>query len=233
MVGMKSLLRVTGLAVLLAALAVAAITVDLPELGTIRDWLSGFGAAAPLIFLFGYALIVLAPVPKSVLSAAAGLAFGLPVGIAVVLGGATLGALGAFGVGRALGRDAISRHARGHLIQLDAALERHGLLAALMVRLIPVMPFTLLNYACGVTAMRWRHYALGTVAGLLPGTTVLVALGAAGRQLPTAALAAASIGLGTGSVVVGLIRHRRLRSGPERTRSGPEPFPGVQSRQAG
>jgi uncharacterized membrane protein YdjX (TVP38/TMEM64 family) len=180
-----------------------------PDLGGVRRWVDGWGPVAPVVYLVLYALIVLAPIPKSVFTAAAGLAFGIPVGLGVVIVGATLGALGAFLVGRGLGRDAVARYAGACLDRLDAAIERHGVLAALVVRLVPVLPFTLLNYACGVTAMRLRHYAVATVIGLLPGTTALVALGGAGVALPPGVLAAISIGLGTTALAVSWWRHRR------------------------
>jgi uncharacterized membrane protein YdjX (TVP38/TMEM64 family) len=88
---------------------------------------------------------------------------------------------------------------------------RHGVLAALVVRFVPVLPFTLLNYACGVTAMRLRHYVLGTAIGLLPGTSAVVALGSRGAQLSLWVPALASVGLGLASLAAGLIWHHRSR----------------------
>jgi uncharacterized membrane protein YdjX (TVP38/TMEM64 family) len=193
----STLARAAALATLLVAFGAAALLVDLPALGEIKVWIATVGPSAPLVFVLVYAVVVLLPVPKSVLSAAAGLAFGLPLGIALVLTAATTGAIGAFLLARMLGRDAVGRLTHGHLDRLDARLERHGLLAALMVRLVPVMPFTPLNYACGVTAMRLPHYAIGTVLGLIPGTSLLVALGSAGSQLSPWYLIGASAALAT------------------------------------
>jgi uncharacterized membrane protein YdjX (TVP38/TMEM64 family) len=206
---MKPLLRAGTLALALSALAVVALRVPLPQLSVLRVWVTGLGPAAPVVFLLGYAVAVLAPVPKSVLSAVAGLAFGVPLGIVLVLAGASLGALGAFAVGRALGRDAVSRYAPDGLARLDSMLQRHGMLAALVVRWVPVLPFTVLNYACGVTAMRWRHYTVGTVVGLAPGTVALVVIGNAGTGISPWALIAGSVGLAAVSLTVAAVRRRR------------------------
>jgi uncharacterized membrane protein YdjX (TVP38/TMEM64 family) len=200
--------RIAASAALLVALGAAALLVDLPSLGEIRATIASVGPLAPVAFLLVYAVVVLLPVPKSVLSAAAGLAFGLPLGVALVLTAATTGAIGAFLLARALGREAVGRLAHGHLDRLDARLERHGLLTALVVRLVPVMPFTPLNYACGVTAMRLPHYAIGTAIGLIPGTCLLVGLGSAGSTLSPWYLIAVSAGLAATWAVVGYVRFR-------------------------
>ncbi|HEX2807532.1 MAG TPA: TVP38/TMEM64 family protein [Kineosporiaceae bacterium] len=208
----SALVRVAVLAVVLIALGVAALLVDVPGLGELRGWIDSLGPLAAVSFVLIYAAAVLLPVPKSVLTAAAGLAFGIPLGIALVLTAATAGAIGAFGLARLLGRDAFSRLADGHLDRLEALLDRHGMLAALVVRLIPVMPFTPLNYACGVTTMRLRHYVVGTALGLVPGTSLLVALGSVGTRLSPWVLIGISAGLATLSIGSGYLRYRHRGS---------------------
>jgi LPXTG-motif cell wall-anchored protein len=181
------LVRAGALVALVAVTLVAAFTIPLPDLQELRGWVVAAGPAAPIVFVLGYAVAVLAPVPKSVLTTLAGVAFGIPLGVPLVVAGATLGAVGAFGTARLLGRDAVSRYAdryaHGRLQRVDALLARHGTWAVLIVRFVPVMPFTLLNYACGVTGMRLRHYTLGTAVALVPGTTAMVALGSAGGRI--------------------------------------------------
>jgi len=208
--------RVVALAVLLAALVAVAIALPAPDLVRVRAWTAALGAPAPLLFGLLYAVAVPAPVPKSVLTTAAGLVFGIPLGATVVVAGGTAGAIGAFLLARFLGRDAVAGLAHGRLDRVDALVERHGMLAALVVRWVPVLPFTILNYACGVTAMRLRHYALGTVIGLVPGSTFWVAVGSLGGEvspwLPTGvSLGAAAVTLLTGA---GLARRRARLSIP-------------------
>jgi len=208
---MKPLLRAGALVLVLVLATVAALLLPLPDTATVRAWIDAAGPVAPVAFGLGYAALVLLPVPKSVASAAAGLAFGVPLGVLVVLVGAVLGAGAAFWIGRVLGRDAVNRYSRGHLARLDAFVLRHGVLAALGIRVVPVLPFTMLNYACGVTAMRAGHYLLGTCIGLLPGTVLLVALGS---RVPPAALIAGSATMASISLLTVVIRYRR--SGPQR-----------------
>jgi uncharacterized membrane protein YdjX (TVP38/TMEM64 family) len=95
-------------------------------------------------------------------------------------------------------------------------IERHGILAALVVRLVPVLPFTLLNYACGVTAMRFRHYTLGTAVGLVPGSTAVVALGSVGGEISPWVPALVSIGLGVVTLIIGAAWQRRRAAGANR-----------------
>jgi uncharacterized membrane protein YdjX (TVP38/TMEM64 family) len=201
--------RAVALCGVLVVLCVAAVTVDLPDVSQLRTWITSLGPLAPLVFVAGYALVVPAPVPKSVLTTVAGVAFGLRLGIPLVVAGATLGAVLAFGIARVLGRDAVDRLARGHLDRVDAAIVRHGILAALVIRFVPILPFTLLNYACGVTAMRLRHYVLGTALGLVPGTSAVVALGSSGAQLSLWVPVLTSVGLGLLSLGVGAVWHHR------------------------
>lgn len=198
---------------LLFALGGAALVIDLPDVDVVRDWIESTGPAAPIVFVAAYTLVVPSPIPKSVLSTAAGIAFGLPLGAALVVTGATAGAILAFCIARALGRDVVETMARGQLHRVDQIVERHGIRAALAIRFIPVLPFTLLNYACGVTAMRLPHYALGTALGIAPGSTVLVALGSAGAVVSLWVPVTVSVLAGLASLLTGLTwKHFKYRS---------------------
>jgi uncharacterized membrane protein YdjX (TVP38/TMEM64 family) len=226
--------RAGALVALLAAVTLAAVLVDLPDLPQLRAWIMAIGPAAPAVFTLLYALAVLAPVPKGLLSTAAGLAFGVRLGVPLVLVGATAGAVLAFGVARLLGRDAVRRHARGRahrlddlLGRLDDVLRRRGVLAALVVRFVPLMPFTLLNYGCGLTAMRLRHYTVGTAVALIPGTCAMVVLGSAGGQVSPWLPIGISLALALVSLTGGLAwqarhsRRSRREPAPQATSTSP------------
>ena len=206
--------RPVGLGVLLVALAVAAVVVPAPDAARIEAWTSSLGPLAPVTFALVFAAAVPTPLPKSVLTTATGLLFGIPVGTAVVVVGATVGAVASFLIARLLGRDAVARLTRGRLERVDALVERHGILAALAVRWVPVLPFTLLNYACGVTAMRLRHYALGTAIGVVPGSTLWVVVGSVGGHLSPWVPAGVSVGLAAVTLAAGagVIRVRNRTS---------------------
>lgn len=156
----------------------------------------------------------LTPAPATVFSIAAGLLFGLAGGLAVVLAGALLGAAGGFALARRLGRDAVAGVDSDRLRRLDAMLARRGLLAVIGVRLVPLLPFTALNYACGLTGVRARDYLLGTALGILPGATAFVTVGAYGADpgsVPFLVALGGLVLLAAGGVVVS--RRRRAPAG--------------------
>lgn len=138
----------------------------------------GLGAWAPLAFIAGYALATVAFVPGSLLTLLGGAVFGLARGFAYVFVGATLGASLAFLVSRHLARPAVERRVRGspRFDRVDRAVAREGGKIVLLLRLSPVLPFNLLNYALGLTRVRFGAYVLASV-GMLPGTLLYVYYG--------------------------------------------------------
>ncbi|WP_218153176.1 MULTISPECIES: TVP38/TMEM64 family protein [unclassified Streptomyces] len=178
-----ALLRLLALAVLLGGLAAWAALDGARLLAGFGERVDALGAWAPLVFALCYALAVTALLPGAVLSATAGALFGVPVGAATVLVGATLGASLSFGIGRRLGRPAVERYAgTGRLARLDAFLARRGFLAVLVMRLVPLFPFNLVNYGAGVSGVRFLPFVTATALGIVPGTLTLVGLGGALRQ---------------------------------------------------
>ncbi|HLG42664.1 MAG TPA: TVP38/TMEM64 family protein [Planctomycetota bacterium] len=131
---------------------------------------------APAAVIAGYAVLTVLGMPGTVPSVLIGATYGVGLGFALVVAGSNLGAWGAFWVARTLGRGWIESKLKegSKLRRLDAALRERGLLRVIQVRLIPLFPFNLLNFACGLTSVRFRDYALGTFLGMLPATFVVV-----------------------------------------------------------
>lgn len=177
-----ALLRLTLLVLLLAAAGVVALTVDLPSVSEIRAYVESTGPLAPLVFVLLYATVTLAPLPKNVLSAVGGLVFGLGLGSLLTYLAAMLGAVVAFVLGRVLGRSAVERFTGTRVAEVDEMIERNGLVTVLLLRLVPVVPFTAINYTAGLTRLRRRDYLLGTAVGIVPGTVAYVALGSYGTS---------------------------------------------------
>jgi uncharacterized membrane protein YdjX (TVP38/TMEM64 family) len=190
-----------------------AVSVGVPPVEDVRTWVDGVGWLGPLLFAALYAVLALTPAPATVLSIAAGVLFGLAGGLAVVMAGALLSAVGAFGLSRGLGRRAVERVDNDRLRRLDALLRRRGLLAVIGVRLVPLLPFNALNYLCGLTAVRTRDYVAGTAVGILPGATAFVAIGAFGTEPGSLPFLLAVGGLVALSVA-GLVVARRRRAEP-------------------
>jgi uncharacterized membrane protein YdjX (TVP38/TMEM64 family) len=138
-------------------------------------WVDGLGPIGPVAFIAGYALGVVAFVPGSVLTLAAGAIFGVLEGTAYVFVAATLGATGAFLVCRYLARRAVERRLQGNqrFAAIDRAIGAEGRKIVFLLRLSPVFPFNLLNYALGLTRVRLADYVVASL-GMIPGTLLYV-----------------------------------------------------------
>lgn len=129
-------------------------------------------AWAPVLFVVGYAVLATLDFSGLVLTLAGGIVFGFWWGVVLNTLGANVGASGAFWLARALGRDGIRAFLGNRMAVVDRLAEAQGFLWLLRLRLIPVVPFNLLNFAAGATAMSWRTFAAATALGILPGTVV-------------------------------------------------------------
>lgn len=127
---------------------------------------------APAIYIAVYAVAMPLALPGSVLTLAGGALFGVFWGTVFTTIGANIGANLAFGVARFLGRDGVERLAGDRLEKLDRATRDFGFRGLFTLRLIPLVPFNALNFGAGLTAIRWRAYALATALGIVPGTVV-------------------------------------------------------------
>ena len=207
-------LRLIALVVLLVLGSATAMWVGLPDVPALQARIADAGPLAPALFVLVYALVTLFPLPKNVFAAMAGVLFGLAWGVLVVMAAALIGAAVAFALSRALGREAVERITGGLVERVDALLSRRGVLAVLGVRLVPVLPFTAINYAAGLTSVRTRDYAIGTTLGILPGTVSFVALGTYGTDpgsWPFLASAGALLLLTTGGLLVARRSRKRHR----------------------
>ncbi len=125
-------------------------------------------------FVIAYASAVAVGLPASVLTLLGGAAFGLVHGVIWVTLGANLGANIAFRLSRTLGREALERVLAGRLEAFDRWTAAGGFQGLLVLRLLPVVPFSLLNFAAGLTPIPWPAFAGATALGILPGTLVYV-----------------------------------------------------------
>jgi uncharacterized membrane protein YdjX (TVP38/TMEM64 family) len=197
--GVKGAGPFVRLALLVALLVAAAVVVRATPLGDYftRDGMLGAlesvrsSTWAPLLYVAAYAAATALALPGSILTIVGGAVFGFTWGVVLVTVAANVGANAAFAIARALGRDGIERLLRGRLQGLDRATAAHGFWGLLVLRLVPLVPFNALNFGSGLTAMRWRDYALATVIGIVPGTLVYVFFADALVQGSTEASAAA------------------------------------------
>ena len=142
------------------------------------SWVDGLGYLGPAVFIVGYALAAVAFVPASVLTLAAGAIFGIWRGVAFVFVGASLGATLAFLVSRYVARGMVEARLADNprFAAIDRAVAAQGRRIVFLLRLSPVFPFNLLNYALGLTRVGFADYVLGCI-GMLPGTLLYVYYG--------------------------------------------------------
>jgi uncharacterized membrane protein YdjX (TVP38/TMEM64 family) len=208
-----------ALAVLLAAATVWAWTHrELFDLTVIEVALGGVGAWAPGGFVLLFALATVLFVPGSVFGLAGGFLFGPVFGTLWNLLGATLGATLAFLAARYVASDWVERRAGERLRQLLAGVQAEGWRFVALMRLVPLAPFNLLNYALGLTRIRIAEYVITTLVCMVPGTAAYAWLGHAGREAAAGDSAALHYGVvGLGLLAAALMLPRligRLRAKP-------------------
>lgn len=149
------------------------------------EWTQGLGVWGPIFVAGFYIVAAVLFLPGSVLTLGAGFLFGLPAGFLTVWIGANLGACIAFLVGRTIARDWVARKVANNpkFAAIDEAVGNEGFKIVFLLRLSPVFPFNLLNYALGLTRVPFRNYALASLIGMIPGTLMYVYFGSAARSL--------------------------------------------------
>lgn len=179
---MTKLLRIITLLLLIAGIAVAIIYRDQLDSAELESWVKNAGALGPLLFMLIYIIGTVFFFPGSVLTLAGGALFGPVLGTFYNLTAATIGAMISFIAARYLAHDWVESKAGGKLKQLKEGVEGEGWKFVAFVRLVPLFPFNLLNYALGLTRIKFSHYSMATYIFMLPGGLAYTYLGYAGRE---------------------------------------------------
>jgi uncharacterized membrane protein YdjX (TVP38/TMEM64 family) len=182
----KSLLRLLVLLAIVALGVALLVFLPIPEyLTRFVEWTQSLGPWGPVAVAVAYVPATVLGIPGTILSLGAGYAFGVVTGTIAVSIGSTAGASAAFWVGRTLARGWVERRVAAHarFRAIDQAVAEHGFKIVLLTRLSPVFPFTFLNYAFGLTRVRFRDYLLASWLGMLPGTVMYLYLGSTLKEL--------------------------------------------------
>ena len=142
----------------------------------VRADILSFGALAPVIYLAAYGQ-PLVPLPASVMTIAAGLAFGPWWGLLAALLGASTRACSQFLIARLLGRETVARLLKGRVAALDQKIGENGFTTVLFIRLIPNFPYDIQNYGLGFSQVAFGPYAAATVLGIIPASFAFVYFG--------------------------------------------------------
>ena len=204
--------RVVFTSIALVALVAIVLWVPLPSAMQMRDWSAAAGPWLPLAFLAAHALITVFPFPRTAFTLAAGLLFGSALGVLIAVTASTISAVLAMLAVRAFDWRLSRVLAHPRMEAADEHLRRRGWPAVLSLRLIPAIPFSVINYAAGASTVRLLPDTLATMAGLLPGTAAVVILGDAmtGTVSPVLLLVSAcTAGVGIAGLVYEWRMHRR------------------------
>ncbi|ALG84822.1 TVP38/TMEM64 family protein [Gordonia phthalatica] len=208
---------VRGVVALIAfiAILIAAYYIPLPSIGTLRTWSGSLGSWFVVVFFLAYAVVAASPIPRTPFTFAAGVLFPPVVAFAGVTVAATVAAVAAFYLARALGRERVRPYLTHPTIAtVESRLRQRGWLAVGSLRLIAVCPFSLVNYLSGLSSVRVSAFTMATVIGMTPGNASLIFLGdaLAGAKSPISLIFSGilfSIG------VIGLIVDSRLPVNPK------------------
>lgn len=181
----KKLVKWTML--LLVAVGIGAVIAyrDQLDAAALQAWIENAGAAAPLLFMLVYIIGTLFFFPGSVLTLLGGALFGPVLGTFYNLTAATIGAMLSFMVARFLAADWVANKTGGRLKQLINGVENEGWRFVAFVRLVPLFPFNILNYALGLTRISFTQYSVATYICMLPGAIAYTYLGYIGREAAT------------------------------------------------
>jgi uncharacterized membrane protein YdjX (TVP38/TMEM64 family) len=148
-------------------------------------WVRDLGWWGPALLAAVYVPACLLFVPGSILTIGAGYAFGPVIGTVAASIGSVAGASAAFWAGRTVARGWVERKVSRspRFRALDQAVHAQGFTIVLLTRLSPLLPFNLLNYAFGLTCVRFRDYFLASWLGMLPGAVMYAYLGSAIKEV--------------------------------------------------
>lgn len=182
-----SLFKITLLLLLIAAITTACLTLPVEKI--LKDFLlwvkDDLGPWGPLVLAVAYIPLTVLAVPASILTLGGGYLFGLPVGFVADSIGATIGAAAAFLLGRTIGRSFVTTKLKDYpqFRAVAIAIRRSGFKIVLLLRLVPLLPFNMLNYLLSVTPVPIVEYVLASWLGMMPITFALVYVGTTLKDL--------------------------------------------------
>jgi uncharacterized membrane protein YdjX (TVP38/TMEM64 family) len=181
----------------------------------LQTWLETMGLWAPLIYILLYTLGTLLILPSTPLNLTGGAIFGIWWGTLWTTIAALVAAIAAFAFTRTIGREWVSQKLAGRWSAVDAEICQGGLFYIFAIRLLPIIPYGIVNFVAGLTSIKFKDYSIGTLLGTLPGVLPFVMMGAGmtelsqGNVLPLMAAFAL-----TGILVGGATWYRRRRQAP-------------------
>lgn len=184
----------------------------------IQTWLDNMGIYAPIIYVGLYTIATLLILPSTPLNLAGGAIFGVWWGTVWTTIAALIAAISGFVFTRFLGREYIKNKLAGRWSAVDAEMRQGGLFYLFAIRLLPIIPYGIVNFIAGLTSIKFSDYFLGTLLGTLPGILPFVMMGSGLTQLSQGNIVPLMCGFTlTGVLVAGATWYRRRRQNPQPT----------------
>lgn len=217
----ETMLNVKSAIFLLTVFCIVATGVGVYLLGGIdqaqlQHWLKSAGLWAPVIYVALYTVGTVLILPSTPLNLSGGAIFGSWWGTVWASVAAIIAAVVAFAFTRTVGREVVSRKFAGRWEAMDAEMCQGGLFYMFAIRLLPIIPYGLVNFAAGLTSIRFKDYLVGTVLGTVPGILPFVMMGAGLRSLKNGDILPLMAALALAGILVGgATWYRRRRQSPQ------------------
>ena len=211
-VGTRSTLALVRLGILVSVLVAIGIVLAVSGTDGLRDILTSVGESrwGFVAFVAVYAVAVVVLLPGTLGTLTAGAIFGFPVGGFAALSGATIGCTLAFLISRFMGREGAQQLLGERLMSADEFVGRNDFTSILLLRLMPIVPFNLLNYGAGLTSVRLSRYIVASILGMAPGAFLTTAL-ADQADDPTGSTFLALVGVFIVALVASVVIGQRMR----------------------
>jgi len=179
----------------------------------LEDSLTKLGIFAPFLYIFLYILATILLLPSTPLNLSGGLIFGFWWGLLWTAIAAIIAAMVSFAYGRFLGRKWVKKRFGIHLQRLDKEIKKGGMGYIFAIRLLPLIPYGIVNFGASLTSVSGKEYLLGTIFGTIPGILPFVMMGAGISSLEKGDMLTITLSLTlTGLLVGGATYYRKIKN---------------------
>ena len=175
-------------------------------------WLQQMGIWAPVLYILIYSIATICILPSTPLNLTGGAIFGAVWGTVWTSIAAILAAVLAFGFSRTIGRSFVAQKLAGKWESIDREMQQGGFFYMFAIRLLPLIPYGIVNFAAGLTSIKFRDYFLGTLLGTVPGILPFVMMGAGLTALKQGDVLPMLVGLALTGMLVGTATWYRRRT---------------------
>lgn len=216
------MLKTKSLFILLTLICIVVTALGIYLLGglepeQIQAWLKKMGIWAPIIYVILYTLGTLLILPSTPLNLSGGALFGVWWGTLWTTVAALVAAIVSFAFTRTIGRDYIANKLAGRWEAIDAEMRQGGLFYMFAIRLLPIIPYGIVNFAAGLTSIRFQDYLIGTTIGTVPGILPFVMMGSGLQALSKGNIFPLTVAFTLTGMLVGVATwYRRRRQFPSK-----------------